>query len=166
MGLYQASRMSAHFSMSKMYGYSSSERLVAGTLQNLHVILVEVNGVVKTEVNDGTETIQSSVYFWFSITIVLLCPPPEDLTHPGIKPRPPASLTLQAHSLLVQSGKPKTKGTHFQFPQNFYTLEFSRQEYWNGLPFPSPGDLPDPEIEPRSPALQADALPSEPPENS
>ena len=41
---------------------------------------------------------------------------------------------------------------------------FSRQEYWNGLPFPSPGDLPDPGIEPRSPALQADSLPSEPPE--
>ena len=38
-----------------------------------------------------------------------------------------------------------------------------RQEYWGGLPFPSPGDLPDPGIEPRSPALQADALPSEPP---
>ena len=37
------------------------------------------------------------------------------------------------------------------------------QEYWIGLPFPSPGDLPDPGIEPRSPALQADALPSEPP---
>ena len=37
------------------------------------------------------------------------------------------------------------------------------QEYWTGLPFPSPGDLPDPGIEPRSPALQADALPSEPP---
>ena len=42
-------------------------------------------------------------------------------------------------------------------------MEFSRQEYWSGLPFPSPGDLPDPGIEPRSPALQADALPSEPP---
>ena len=40
---------------------------------------------------------------------------------------------------------------------------FSRQEYWSGLPFPSPGDLPDPGIEPRSPALRADALPSEPP---
>ena len=40
---------------------------------------------------------------------------------------------------------------------------FSRQEYWSGLPFPSPEDLPDPRIEPRSPALQADALPSEPP---
>ena len=37
------------------------------------------------------------------------------------------------------------------------------EEYWSGLPLPSPGDLPDPGIEPRSPALQADALPSEPP---
>ena len=40
-------------------------------------------------------------------------------------------------------------------------MEFSRQEYWSGLPFPSLGDLPDSEIEPRSPALQADSLPSE-----
>ena len=38
---------------------------------------------------------------------------------------------------------------------------FSRQECWSGLPFPSPGDLPDPGNEPGSPALQADALPSE-----
>ena len=43
------------------------------------------------------------------------------------------------------------------------SMGFSRQEYWSGLPFPSPGDLPDPGIEPRSPTLQADALPSEPP---
>ena len=40
---------------------------------------------------------------------------------------------------------------------------FSRQEHWSGLPFPSPGDLPDPGIKPRFPSLQADALPSEPP---
>ena len=40
-------------------------------------------------------------------------------------------------------------------------MGFSRQEYWSGLPFPSPGDLPDPGIEPRSPALQADSLPTE-----
>ena len=40
-------------------------------------------------------------------------------------------------------------------------MEFSRQEYWSGLPFPSPGDLPDPGIEPGSPALQAGSLPSE-----
>ena len=43
------------------------------------------------------------------------------------------------------------------------SVGFSRQEYWTGLPFPSPGDLPNPEIEPGSPALQADSLPSEPP---
>ena len=43
---------------------------------------------------------------------------------------------------------------------------FSRQEYWSGLPFPSPGDLPDPGIEPRSPALQVDSLLSEPPGKS
>ena len=43
------------------------------------------------------------------------------------------------------------------------SMEFSRQEYWSGLPFPSPWDLPDPWIKPRSPTLQADALPSEPP---
>ena len=42
-------------------------------------------------------------------------------------------------------------------------MGFSRQEYWSGLPFPSPGDLPDPGIKPGSPALQADALSSEPP---
>ena len=43
------------------------------------------------------------------------------------------------------------------------SMEFSRQEYWSGLPFPSPGDLPDPGIEPGSPALQVDPLISEPP---
>ena len=43
------------------------------------------------------------------------------------------------------------------------SMGFSRQEYWSGLPFPSPENLPDPGIEPRSPALQADALTSEPP---
>ena len=41
------------------------------------------------------------------------------------------------------------------------SMGFSRQEYWSGLPFPSPGDLPNPGIEPGSPALQADALFSE-----
>ena len=43
------------------------------------------------------------------------------------------------------------------------SMRFSRQEYWSGLPFPSPGDLPNPGIKPMSPALQADALTSEPP---
>ena len=55
----------------------------------------------------------------------------------------------------------ETPGTvAYQAPPS---MGFSRQEYWSGLPFPSPGDLPYPGIEPRSPALQADALTSEPP---
>ena len=45
-------------------------------------------------------------------------------------------------------------------------MRFSRQEYWSGLPSPSPGDLPDPGFKPRSPALQADALTSQPPQSS
>ena len=49
--------------------------------------------------------------------------------------------------------------------QTFLSMGFSRQEYWSGLPFPSPGDLPDSGVKPRSPTLQrpSDSLPSEPP---
>ena len=46
---------------------------------------------------------------------------------------------------------------------NSLSMEFSMQEYWIGLPFPSPGELPDPRIEPGSPAPQADSLPLQPP---
>ena len=46
------------------------------------------------------------------------------------------------------------------------SMGFSRQEYWSGLPFPSPGNLPNPRIKPRSPTLQADTLTSEPPGSS
>ena len=49
-------------------------------------------------------------------------------------------------------------------PWTIQSLKFSRPEYWSGLPCPSPEDLPNPGIEPRSPALQADALPAEPQE--
>ena len=55
---------------------------------------------------------------------------------------------------------PWTVGEAYQTPPS---MGFSRQEYWSGLSFPSPGDLPDPGIEPGSPALEADALTSEPP---
>ena len=50
--------------------------------------------------------------------------------------------------------------------QALRSMGFSGQEYWSGLPFPSPGDLPNPGIETRSPALQTDALSSEPPGKS
>ena len=64
--------------------------------------------------------------------------------------RPVVSDSLWPHGLFVAPQTPPSMG-------------FSRQEYWSGLPFPSPGDLPNPGIEPRSPAMQADTLPSEPP---
>ena len=47
-------------------------------------------------------------------------------------------------------------------PWTIQSMEFSRPEYWSGQPFPSSGDLPNPGIEPRSPALQADSLPAKP----
>ena len=46
--------------------------------------------------------------------------------------------------------------------QDLLSMGFSRQAYWSGLPFPSPGDLPDPRIKPGFPVFQADSLPSEP----
>ena len=49
----------------------------------------------------------------------------------------------------------------FMTPWTIQSMEFSRPEYWSGLPFPSSGDLPNPGMEPRSPALQADSLPAE-----
>ena len=56
-----------------------------------------------------------------------------------------------------------TSCTHMDCsPPGSLSMGFSSQEYWSGLPFPSPGDLPDPGIEPGSPELQADSLPSEP----
>ena len=50
----------------------------------------------------------------------------------------------------------------FVTPWTIESMEFSRPEYWSGWPFPSPGDLPNPGSEPRSPPLQADSLPAEP----
>ena len=47
-------------------------------------------------------------------------------------------------------------------PRTIQSMEFSRPEYWSGYPFPSPGDLPNPGIEPRSPALEVDSAPAEP----
>ena len=48
-------------------------------------------------------------------------------------------------------------------PQAPLSMEFIKQEYQSGLPFPTPGDLPNPRMEPRSPALQADSVLSDPP---
>ena len=71
---------------------------------------------------------------------------------------------MKAKVLVSQSGLTLCDSIDCSRSQDSPSLGFSRQEYWSGLPFPSPGDLPDPGIEPRSPALQVDSLPSEPPE--
>ena len=73
---------------------------------------------------------------------------------------------MQVDTTMENSMKVKVKSLSVQLfvaHQAPPSMGFSRQEYWSGLPFPLPGDLPDPEIEPGSPALEADALTSEPP---
>ena len=120
--------------------------------------------------------LQARILEWVAISFsISFSPSPGDLPDPGIEPRSPA---LQADALSSElPGKPKTRLdyslSHVRLFVTQWTVAhqappsmgFSRQEYWSGLPFPSPGDLPDPGIEPRSPALQADALTSEPPGN-
>ena len=64
-----------------------------------------------------------------------------------------------SHSVMSDSMQPPWTIPH----QAFLSMEFSRRDYWSGLPCLPPGDLPDSGIEPRFPALQADSLPSEPP---
>ena len=78
----------------------------------------------------------------------------------------------QTNRMSITKKKKEKSLSHVQLFETLWTVAyqaplsmgFSRQEYWSGLPFPSPGDLPDPRIKPRPPTLQADALVSEPPE--
>ena len=63
---------------------------------------------------------------------------------------------MLSHTVETDSWRPRGLVAH----QALLSLGFSRQEYWGELPFPSPGDLPDPGIKTRSPTLQADSLPS------
>ena len=79
---------------------------------------------------------------------------PGDPPDPGIEPGPALKGKSLNHVQLFAT--PWTVA--YQASQS---MGFSRQEYWSGLPFPSPGDLPDPEIELGSPPLQADSLPAE-----
>ena len=108
-------------------------------------------------------------------------PSPGDLPNLGIEPRSPV---LEVDALTSEPLRKLPKRLHQLIfcgcakslqlcptvgdpmdcsPPGSSIQGFSRQEYWSGLPFPSPGDLPDPGIEPRSPTLQADSLTSAPP---
>ena len=107
----------------------------------------------------------------------LSCPPPQDLLHPGTEPISLTYPVLEGRFFTAPPGKPMPPSLKVKVKSlsrvwlchpmdgslpGSGSLGFSRQEYWSGLPFPSPGDLPNPGIEPGSPALQTDALPSEP----
>ena len=72
--------------------------------------------------------------------------------------------SMKVKVLVAQSCPTLCDPMDFSLPGS--SVEFSRQEYWSGLPFPSPEDLPNPGMELRSPALQADSLLSEPPGKS
>ena len=85
--------------------------------------------------------------------------PPASNLNSNPKPKPNSNTNLkESAQLCLLFATPWTVAQ--QAPQ---FMEFSRQKYWSGLPFPSPGDLPNSRIKPRSPTLQAAALPSEPP---
>ena len=95
------------------------------------------------------------------------------LPHPGIGPKSPSLwhlLHLQADSLPLATWKSESEVSRVRLSatpwtvarQALLSMGFSRSEYWSGLPFPSPGDLPNPGIESRSPTLQVDSLPAVP----
>ena len=96
-------------------------------------------------------------------------PSPGYISDPGIKLASPAlagrlfTLSHQGspHFLMKRSESCSVVSDSFN-PWTTWSTEFSRPEYWSGQPFPSPGDLPNPGIKPRSPALQVDSLPAEP----
>ena len=79
----------------------------------------------------------------------------------ALKPLKMSESESVSHSVVSDSETPWTVAH-----QALLSMEFSRQKYWSGLPFPSPGDLPNPGMEPGSPALQADSLLSESPEKA
>ena len=97
-------------------------------------------------------------------------PSPEDLPDPGIEPTSPESqadslptgLWGKSYHLCYWKWKLLSLVLLFSTPWTIQSMEFSRPEYWSGQPFPSPGDLPNPGIETRSPTLQVDSLPAEP----
>ena len=86
---------------------------------------------------------------------------------PNLYFSPYATMPFEPRDFLLWSLWKRKSLSHVQLfvtPSTIQSMEFYRPEYWSGQPLTSPGDLPRPGIKPRSPALQADSLPAEPPE--
>ena len=122
-----------------------------------------VHGVTEIQMwlSDRTKTTVIILYIWYYLRVCAGIPAREY----------PHSQTLWIKVFLESERKVKSLSCVRLFGtlwtvgyQASPSMGFSRQGYWSGLPFSSPGDLPDPGIKPRSPALEADALTSEPPE--
>ena len=115
------------------------------------------------------------IFFGLASRMQNLCSPTRDRTHApcsGNTESEPPDHQGRPQIFFIKKERKKVKSlSHVQLFATPWTVAhqappsmgFSRQEYWSGLPFPSPGDLPDPGIKPGSPSLQADALTSEPP---
>ena len=100
---------------------------------------------------------------WMQISDLLpplICPRMSSMSQGSWKrkPRKEVHAVLNHFDRVQLFATPWTVARHFLYPWGL-----SRQEYWSGLPCPPPGDLPNPGIKPRSLALQADSVPSEPP---
>ena len=125
-------------------GYGQSE-----TVSTARPVPAQVTSIWALSQSVGIAGLQSLLHFWLSA-----------LWHLQGLPCPQGrEVKLLSHVRLFAT--PWTVA--HQAPPS---MGFSRQEYWSGLPFPAPRDLPHPGIEPRSPTLHADALPSEPPGKS
>ena len=72
------------------------------------------------------------------------------------------NLKKKGYMYMYEKSESRSVASNSATPWTIESGEFSRPEYWSGWPFPSPGDLPNPGIEPRSPALQVNSLPDEP----
>ena len=108
--------------------------------------------------------------FSISVEVLLMSTPHPQLfqerTEYSILYRVPIQISITGSIIFIVKVKSLSCVRLSATPWTPLSMGFSRPEYWSGLPFPSPGDLSHPGIEPRSPALKADSLPSEPPGKS
>ena len=125
-------------SASPLHFHATSDRLYV-TMDCFFFLEFYINGVI-----------QNVLFVWLSLGIIIL-----KLIHmvPWIS---------RSFLLGVEWYPQSESESRSVTPWTIQSMEFSRPEYWSGQPFPSPGDLPNPGIEPRSPTLQTDSLPAEP----